>query len=279
MKQLWTMTPVGAAWTESMELGGQLHGQAIDEFYQELYDSNVKLNGELGATRLHLQFARETAEQVRTTNRALLLSLHEAHVELELLRKERDAQAELDRLAVDIWGPVKRSKPDGSWDPPPVLLCSTPSPSSLAVKTGSNHPLYSTTPSPSSLAVVNSKTGRDHPLYSTTPSSSYLAVVNSKTANNPGRNHSHSSNVCLNPSDPPITVGRIAAELGFKSDAMNVHRLGGHVREAFMRAHGKAPEPLVYYNEGGVATRIGCFTERDRELISCVVREHGERSS
>lgn len=256
MKQLWTMTPVGAAWTESMELGGQLHGQAIDEFYQELYDSNVKLNGELGATRLHLQFARETAEQVRTTNRALLLSLHEAHVELELLRKERDAQAELDRLAVDIWGPVKRSKPDGSWDPPPVLLCSTPSPSSLAVKTGSNHPLYSTTPSPSS-----------------------LAVVNSKTANNPGRNHSHSSNVCLNPSDPPITVGRIAAELGFKSDAMNVHRLGGHVREAFMRAHGKAPEPLVYYNEGGVATRIGCFTERDRELISCVVREHGERSS
>ena len=238
MKQLWTMTPVGAAWTESMELGGQLHGQAIDEFYQELYDSNVKLNGELGATRLHLQFARETAEQVRTTNRALLLSLHEAHVELELLRKERAAQAELDRLAVDIWGPVKRSKPDGSWDPPPVLLCST-------------------TPSPSSLAV--------------------------KTANNPGRNHSlspsgASSNVCLNPSDPPITVGRIAAELGFKSDAMHVHRLGGHVREAFMRAHGKAPEPLVYYNEGGVATRIGCFTERDRELIACVVREHGERS-
>jgi len=252
MKQLWTMTPVGAAWTESMELGGQLHGQAIDEFYQELYDSNVKLNGELGATRLHLQFARETAEQVRTTNRALLLSLHEAHVELELLRKERAAQAELDRLAVDIWGPVKRSKPDGSWDPPPVLLCST-------------------TPSPSYLAVVDSK-----PLYPTTPSP--LAV---KTANNPGRNHhSHlSSNVCLNPSDPPITVGRIAAELGFKSDAMNVHRLGGHVREAFMRAHGKAPEPLVYYNEGGVATRIGCFTERDRELISCVVREHGERSS
>ena len=239
MKQLWTMTPVGAAWTESMELGGQLHGQAIDEFYQELYDSNVKLNGELGATRLHLQFARETAEQVRTTNRALLLSLHEAHVELELLRKERAAQAELDRLAVDIWGPVKRSKPDGSWDPPPVLLCSTPS------------------PKPGVIAV--------------------------KTANNPGRNHplspsGGSSNVCLNPSDPPITVGRIAAELGFKSDAMHVHRLGGHVREAFMRAHGKAPEPLVYYNEGGVATRIGCFTERDRELIACVVREHGERS-
>ena len=227
VKQLWTMTPIGAAWTESMQLGGQLHGQAIDEFYQDLYDSNVRLNGELGAAHLRLQFANESVEKMRATNRTLLASLQEAKKELELLRTEKEGREELERLAVDIWGPAsKRAKPDGSWDPAPVLLSPEPSPC---------------------------RPCRSH------PPSHGLAPV------------------CINPSDPPVTVGRIAAELGYKCDAHHVHLLGGHVREAFMRAHGRAPEPLVYYDDKGVASRIGCFTERDRELISCVVQRFGER--
>jgi hypothetical protein len=235
VKQLWSMTPIGAAWTESMQLGGQLHGQAIDEFYQELYDSNVRLNGELGAMRLHLQFARDAVESSRAANRALVLSLQEANAELAATRtelqqfkKEREEQEELDKLACDIWGPAKRSKPDGSWDPPPVLLSPEP--------------------------------------------------PRCKSAANPSRSHPLSLSLSsTNPSDPPVAVGRIAAELGFKSDASHVHRISGHVREAFMRAHGRAPEPLVYYDDTGAATRIGCFTERDRELIASVVRQHGER--
>ena len=63
VKQLWTMTPIGAAWTEGMQLGGQLHGQAIDEFYQDLYDTNLRLNAELGAAKLRLQFAREFRDE------------------------------------------------------------------------------------------------------------------------------------------------------------------------------------------------------------------------
>ena len=224
------MTPIGAAWTESMQLGGQLHGQAIDEFYQDLYDSNLRLNAELGAAKLRLQFARESVEQVRATNRTLHASLQAAEKELEEFRKDKEGREELERLSLDIWGPAKRPKPDGSWDPPPVLLTPEPSPSKSAINPGRSHPLSPCTPL-----------------------------------------------VCINPADPPITVGRIAAELGFKCDAPHVHRLGGHVREAFMRAHGRAPEPLVYYDEQGVASRIGCFTERDRELISCVVKQHGER--
>lgn len=76
--------------------------------------------------------------------------------------------------------------------------------------------------------------------------------------------------------DLPLTVGRVAADIGVKCSAQSLHRLGSHVRDAFMRAHGRAPEPRVFYNGNGVADKIGCFTERDRELIAAVLRAHGE---
>ncbi len=76
--------------------------------------------------------------------------------------------------------------------------------------------------------------------------------------------------------DRPLTVGRVAADLGFKCGAQSLHSLGSHVRDAFIRAHGRAPEPRVFYDGNGVADKIGCFTERDRELIAAVLRKHGE---
>jgi len=256
-KQLWSMTPIGAAWTESMQLGGQLHGAAIEEFYRDMYATNVELNSELGATQLHLQFARESMEQLRAVNRSVMLSLQEANQELELLRKEReenqralqdanqeldvlrkerDARDELEKLACDIWGPATRSRPDATWDPPPVLL--SPEPKGKTVNPGRHHGGATTTTT-------------------TTGGTSTLS--------------------CVNPTDPPVTVGKIAAEMGFRSDAQHVHRLGGFVREAFMRAHGRSPEPHIYYDETGMPVRICCFTERDRELIAGVVLQHGVR--
>lgn len=77
-------------------------------------------------------------------------------------------------------------------------------------------------------------------------------------------------------SERPLSVGRVAADIGFKSSAQHVHRLGGYVRDAFMRAHGRAPEPRVFYDKDGTPDRVACFTERDRELIAAVVRKHGE---
>ena len=85
-----------------MQLGGQLHGQAIDEFYQDLYDSNLRLNAELGAAKLRLQFARESVEQVRATNRTLHASLQAAEKELEEFRKDKEGREELERLSLDI---------------------------------------------------------------------------------------------------------------------------------------------------------------------------------
>lgn len=73
----------------------------------------------------------------------------------------------------------------------------------------------------------------------------------------------------------PLSVGKVASDMGFKCGARDVHRLGSHVRDAFMRAHGRAPEPQVFYAKDGTANRVACFTERDRELITRVVRKHG----
>lgn len=77
-------------------------------------------------------------------------------------------------------------------------------------------------------------------------------------------------------SDAPLSIGKVASDLGFKHGAQQLHHLGAHVREAFMRAHGKAPEPRVFFDKNGTPDRIGCFTERDREFLEAVVRRYGE---
>lgn len=73
----------------------------------------------------------------------------------------------------------------------------------------------------------------------------------------------------------PLTVGKVASDMGFKCGARDVHRLGSHVRDAFMRAHGRAPDLHVFYTKDGTPDRVACFTERDRDLIARVVRKHG----
>jgi hypothetical protein len=70
----------------------------------------------------------------------------------------------------------------------------------------------------------------------------------------------------------PLTVGKIISELGYKATPARVHRVCAHVQEAYTRAHGRVPVPVVYYDETGTPDRVSCYTEDDRELITDVVR-------
>jgi hypothetical protein len=208
---LWGMTPpaIGAAWTESMQLGAALHDEGREEYCRELESKNLALGRDLGVSQLQLHIAREDLEKVRACKRALesqledtARELQEANVELSLLKREREERLEQERLAVEIWGPRTRTQPDATWDPAPVLLTAE---------------------------------------------------------------------------DPPITVRGVAAELGFKLSRRDLQDVGSHVRDAFMRAHGRVPELRVFHGKDGAADRIGCFTERDRKLITAVVLARGRR--
>ena len=217
--QLWNFPAIGAAWTESMQLGSALHAPALQDFCKDLERKNLELGRDHSITLLQLHIAREDLEKVRAANRDFDRRLDEAGVELALLRKEREEQLEQDRLAIDIWGPAVRPSPDATWDPPPVLLSCKSS--------GSNRP---------------------HPLWQS------------------------------GAADRPLTVGRVAADLGYHCTTQHLHSLGSYVREAFMRAHGRVPEPIVFYDRDGMPERVSCFVERDRTLIETVVRAHCEHA-
>lgn len=74
--------------------------------------------------------------------------------------------------------------------------------------------------------------------------------------------------------DPPLSVRRVADELGIKFSRRELQHVGSHVRDAFLRAHGRAPELRVFRGKDGLGERVGYFTERDRPLIASVVRKH-----
>ena len=205
-KQLWGMAPIGAFWTESMQLGGLMHADACEEFNRELENKNLMLCHELTMARLRGTVLEEDLQKANTV-------LCEAQAQLAGLKRERNEMLEQDRLARNIWGPVTRSRPDATWDPPPVLLFHQP------------------------------------------PDSCDNAVCSRQ--------------------DLPVSVGRIASELGFDTSGQEVHRLGLLVRQAFVKAWGKHPDLKVYYNKDGAPDRISCFTERDRELILATIHKHG----
>jgi hypothetical protein len=74
--------------------------------------------------------------------------------------------------------------------------------------------------------------------------------------------------------DRPITVNRVAGELGLKCRTPgSAHRLYARVHEAYLRAHGRPPTPMIYYDGDGIPERVSCYTERDRGLILGVLKE------
>ncbi len=246
-EQLWGMAPtLQAPWTDT-QLREDL--RRSERYQMELEAKNIELNRELGVFLLQMHIAREDLERARAEKRELearleaastqARELQELRMELALLRSEREERLEQEQLAVEIWGPANRRQPDATWDPPPVLLFSQGQPVEALSDPG---------------VLLFSQGGPAEAL--SDPAILLFARRGEK--------------------DRPLTVGKVAADLGFKCSAQSLHRLGSHVRDAFMRAHGRVPEPRVFYDRPGVADKIGCFTERDRELIAAVVRAHGE---
>lgn len=193
-RQLWSMTPVGPTWTESMQLGAEYHAQAQSEYYREVAAKNVQMGADLGVCVMRMRFLDALVRRLSEDKACLERQLLRARGDLERRRLDVDQDA----LARDLWVPVVRSEPDGSWDPPPVLLSEV---------------------------------------------------------------------------EGSVTVGGIAAELGFKCTAHHVHQLERFVRDAYMLEHKGCP---CRWCTTTAATRPICYTERDRALITAVVRLHGE---
>lgn len=83
------------------------------------------------------------------------------------------------------------------------------------------------------------------------------------------------SPVLLSEEDPPITVRRVAADLGMCfASGKELQEVEVRVRDVFLHVHGRAPVLRVFNGPDGASERVGCFTERDRELIASVVRAH-----
>jgi len=76
--------------------------------------------------------------------------------------------------------------------------------------------------------------------------------------------------------DKPLSIGRVAADLGIKHGKEQQRFLAKKVREAFKRARGKSPEPRVFCDSDGAPERIACFSEKDREFLVEIVLQHGE---
>lgn len=80
--------------------------------------------------------------------------------------------------------------------------------------------------------------------------------------------------VLLSQDDQPITVRRVAGDLGVHFSRKELQEVEVRVRDVFLHAHGHAPVLRAFHGPDGASERVGCFTERDRELIASVVRAH-----
>ena len=65
----------------------------------------------------------------------------------------------------------------------------------------------------------------------------------------------------------PVTLKGVATELGLKLDDRELATVSSRVQEVYEGAHGKLPDPRVFYDEKGWAQRVGCFTQRDRRIL------------
>jgi hypothetical protein len=240
-QKLWAMTPIGAAWTETMQLGACLEAKAREEYVMEVQSKNMQLAEELGMYMLHLQVTGEQLQKVQVAHgstpppspslmtcwqaelqaarekldghaqveselKAKLRTHEEVESELVMVRErlreyERREREEQEQDRLAIAVWGCRRQADASWDAPPVLLT-------------------------------------EHAV------------------------------------DKPITIGQIARELGMRD---NMQRLSAHVHQAYMRAHRTPPALVIYYDNEGLPERVSCFTERDRGFITDALKAYTER--
>jgi hypothetical protein len=121
-RQLWAMTPIGAGWTESMQLGAQFQERATEEYCMELRAKNVELGSQLSLCMLQLRMTQEAGCRLMDAKKAVDNELTEAKEEVIALSRKLKELEDQELLSKEIWGPITRPRPDASWDLPPVLL-------------------------------------------------------------------------------------------------------------------------------------------------------------
>lgn len=94
-----------------------LHQERAEQ--QFLRDKNTILAGQLCIKTLELDIAHNRLMELSASIESLEQRLANAISELQQYRDKDEAQ---NRMQQEIWGPLKRSEPDGSWNPAPVLL-------------------------------------------------------------------------------------------------------------------------------------------------------------
>jgi len=75
--------------------------------------------------------------------------------------------------------------------------------------------------------------------------------------------------------DSPLILTHVAQEMGFTCRPSELRRLTTSVYDAYLRAHGHAPTPKIWYDADGTPLRLCCFTQRDRDLVMRVITRDG----
>lgn len=77
--------------------------------------------------------------------------------------------------------------------------------------------------------------------------------------------------------DQPLTLERVLEDMGYHYSLSDLQKLSVLVYREYVKVHGRAPFPNIYYGQLGQAQGLSGFTEKDRELIvSVVVQQSGK---
>lgn len=75
--------------------------------------------------------------------------------------------------------------------------------------------------------------------------------------------------------DRPLILTHVALELGYTCQPPELRRLTTLVYDAYIRLHGHAPAPKIWYDEDGTPRRLCCFTQREKDLVISVIMKEG----
>lgn len=70
----------------------------------------------------------------------------------------------------------------------------------------------------------------------------------------------------------PLSLGQLLREEGIKYSPEEFREIARGVYDAYMHVKGCAPRPVVYCDEDGNASRLGWYTEADRNLLQVILK-------
>ena len=71
----------------------------------------------------------------------------------------------------------------------------------------------------------------------------------------------------------PLTLERVLDDMGYHYSLSDLQKLSVLVYREYVKVHGRAPFPSIYYGHVGQAQGLSGFTEKDRPLIMSVVEQ------